>query len=410
MKPGSRLLALAALVLQVHGADNYLDTSLIGSSERTAAAVRGNNALGSHMASSWEHEAAAVINGRFEGISFKARAEQRRIDPERGQRRHHDDLRLLELATARNVGEHGVITLGKTFLNWDVGLSAQPLGFFQWENQLTDLGDSLGQAEGIPLVAAAWLDERFDLTVAYGSGRRSRGKRVLEQAALNLGWHNEQLALALVAQKPAGGRVGVGGTFSWTARPELVVHGSLFRRRGNSREMDRRLLDGSGFAQLGRWREHDQRHYLKSVLGATWAFGADSSLIAEWSYDAAGLDRQQWQRYRQLVEQDLAAYRQQADNYAAYQLYADSAALHESGARRHYLFLQWRGSEGNWSFAPLLRFGEGGSVMSHLGGSYRLSRSATANFGLTHFSGRRGSEYDYLPIRYIARLSLNWTF
>lgn len=403
-------VGLAATSLQVYG-DDYLDATLIGVSERVVAAAQGGNVDKLYLDSSWEHGLAAILNGRAAGISFKGRAQRSRIESATGEHRTDDDLRLLELATSRVWGERVMATVGKTFLNWDVGLSAQPLGFFQWENQLTDIGDSLSQAEGIPLLALAWLGDGFDITAAYGGGVDKNRDHVPEQAALNLGWRHDRVTWALVAQRPAAGRTGLGGTFSWTATPELVVHGSLFSRRGSARGIDRRLIDPDyPIGEFGPWRQKDRRHYLKSVLGATWSLSGNSSLVAEWSYDASGLDRRQWQLYRQTLARDIQQYRDAPEGTALFDLYTDAKALTTNGARQHYLFLQWRFSEGDWSFSPLLRAGEGGAVMAHLSASYRLTKASSANLALTSFQGRADSEYRQLPTRHIARVSLNWTF
>jgi hypothetical protein len=123
------------------------------------------------------------------------------------------------------------INMGKTILNWDTGLSFQPVGFFQNERDLADLGDFEGRAQGIPLIAVTRALQSFDVTAAFSDRlegpendvRRSRRQGAIRLAAdigpLTTGW-----IVHAAEDRPLGGAL----TVSATVTERLVIHGSAY--------------------------------------------------------------------------------------------------------------------------------------------------------------------------------------
>lgn len=294
-------------------AEGYLDLAAIGSARRHQIAYQGPFVAGLVPISRQEHELALLAAGRLLDTRFRVRLGEASTRTDIRPRTTKQSARLMELAKSIAIHDQSILTLGKTALNWDVGYTLQPVGFFERRRDLYDGADIEGRVEGLPLLAFAWLDGEHGLTLAYAAERDDATRRKDERWGLNASWNTGGLSTALILHKPGGRPVGLGGTLAWTASDQTVVHASAYAR---SR--------------------------LQAVLGAMHALDPRHALTVEWSYDGTASGPGDWRQYRSTIDGDLAWYEQQPGAAASARLLNDIGRLTASSIGRHRLFVQWR--------------------------------------------------------------------
>jgi hypothetical protein len=326
-------------------------------------------------------EAALLASGRWMDTRFRLRAAAARTGSDTAGHRTGSTLRLLELARSFDFGEHGILTLGKTALNWDVGQSLQPVGFFDPPVDLLDGAAFEGRSAGMPLLALAWITGPQSLTLAYASQRVAADRPRVERWGLNAGWNGDSLSVALVLHKASGASAGLGGTLSWTASDQSVLH--------------------AAFSAAGRPR---------AVAGLTHALDAHNSWTIEIGHDGQALDAAAWAAWRNTMQTHRQRYLVQPDAPNRLALLDDIAQLGPLRAARRQLYLQWRHQQENGSVMPQLLAGSDGSVLINVTAGWRWGGHWAAEAAWTRLLGSAGSLAAQLPSRGSLRLSVKAGF
>jgi hypothetical protein len=328
-----------------------------------------------------QHAVALLASGRLLDTRFRLRASAAEERSDTAVRSSSGKVRLMELARSFAVGENGILTLGKTAINWDVGQAMQPVGFFERQADLVDGEDFEGRVEGLPLLAMAWLSETHSLTLAYASEHdRSTGQRA-ERWGVNAGWATQGLSAALVLHKAAGQPPGLGGTLAWTASERSVVHASAY-------------ADGK----------------LRAVAGLTHATDAHNSWIAEVNLDGHALASTDWERWRSRLQAHRQQHLQQPSARSSADLLDDIQQLGATSVGRSRLYLQWRHQQEDWSLMPQLLAGSDGSVLWNLTVAWRWRGVLSVEGAWTRLGGGAASYHAQLPWRSRAWLGLKASF
>lgn len=378
-----RRLALPLLLgtgLHVHAAD-HLDLATVGSARRHQVAHQGPFVAGMVPVLSQERELALLAAGRVLDTKVRVRLGETVSRTDIGLRTAKQTAKLMELAKSIEIADRGIVTLGKSALNWDVGYTLQPVGFFEREPDLYDGEEIEGRGEGLPLLAFAWIGSEHSVTLAYGAERYHATNEKDERWGLNASWTTGGLSTALILHKPSGRPVGVGGTLAWTASDQTVVYASAYARRR-----------------------------LKSVLGITHAIDHRNTLTLEWSNDGTAMHPGDWERYRSKIQADVAQHERQPDAASSQELLDDIRLLGVWKVGRHHLFIQWRHQNEAWSLSPHVLLGDEGSLLLSLVMTGRLREKVTVEGAWTRFDGRSTSLYAHLPRRATFRLSVKATF
>jgi hypothetical protein len=197
--------------------------------------------------------------GDLAGVSWRMRVERTSMQTN-GDSDAEADWRLQELSKTFALGERTSLIVGKRVISWDVSLSSTPLGFFQRMPNLTDVADRSEQAEGLPLVALAYVGPRMDVTWVYSDDTLhddNRGNRGLRQAAVNLTRTWGRGSYSAILQKPFGQAIGTGVAASITASDSVTLQ-----------------MSGIVRGAQARW-----------VAGAVWAPSPATNIVLEWSRD-----------------------------------------------------------------------------------------------------------------------------
>jgi hypothetical protein len=402
-----RALAWGLLVVATSaGASDFFQPSLVASMTRNAVAYQGPFVEGLVPLVEHESELALLAKGEVFGTEFKLRAERLESTDDTRANRSRSALRLMELSKSFSLGEQGILTLGKTTLDWDVGFMTQPVGFFQRKKNLLDISDVQGRIEGIPLMAAGWIGPTLSITGVY-SPRSGSGLQVMpEQWALNAGLNIRQLSMAAILRRARGSETGIGATFAWTASEHTVLHGSLFATRSGGAMSS---AHASGADQGGEQRSGDSRGVLsRSLLGLAYSLSENNTLLTEISYDGSSLDKSEWHQYRKRVAEHVANYRETQTALATDNLLRDASALSRGSVHRGQLLFQWRHQQADWSLTPMVLVNDRGGVLFSLAVGLRLAPKADVSLNVMRTGGSADSVYGCLPNKGALQATLRW--
>jgi len=328
-----------------------------------------------------QQELALLASGRVLDTRFRLRASATVSHADTATRSSAGTGRLMELARSFAFGENGVITIGKTALNWDVGQALQPVGFFERPADLVDGQDFEGRGEGLPLLAVAWISDSHSLTLAYAAAKDGTAGQRVERWGLNAGWSRQGMSAALVLHKAAGLPPGIGGTLAWTASERSVVHASVYARDA-----------------------------LRAVAGITYAPDAHTSWVAEISHDGQALAPAEWGRWRTRLQAHLQQHLLQPDARSSADLLTDISQLGGASVGRGRLYLQWRQQQEGWSLMPQVLAGSDGSVWWNITANWRWRGWLALEGSWTRWTGGAASYNAHLPSRSSARLGIKASF
>lgn len=341
-------------------------------------------------------ELALGLDGRFLDVDWRIRLTAR----EDGDETHLDED-LQELAWRVRWGDRWLLTLGKTQLQWDVGQSMQPLGFFQRDVDFNDPTDALGRSEGLPLAALTYLADQMSFEVVYSDDTMEAAdgfNRGMKQGAARVSGDAGSLSWALIARWVEGSALAFGASAAVGAGDDVILYGSIYAPQGSRRPIHRFVLDGAvGLATRdpnGPWRTDDDGIFVRATTGVSWAPAQYWSASAELSHDEAGLDDTQWRTFRALVGAHRDAFATMP-GLALANLAWDSATLARSGARRSYAFARISWARDDFSVALSTRSGLADrATLLNLNAAWAPSPLWRAQMSATQFLASEGGEFD----------------
>lgn len=373
------LVALAAAT--VVRADEPPAWALVASTRHQQVAHQGPFLPGLVPLDRQRQEAALLTSGRWMDMRFRLRASTARTGTDAAAHGTSRSVQLLELSRSFEFGDHGIVTLGKTALNWDVGQALQPVGFFEPPVDLLDGAEFEGRSEGMPLLALAWITGPQSLTLAYASQRLEAGRGRLDRWGLKAGWNTDGLSADLVLHKASGASTGLGGTLSWTATERSVLHAAL-----------------SAAGQL------------RAVAGLTHALDAHNSWTVEIGHDGHALDAAAWAAWRDTMRVHRQQFLLQPDAVNRLALLNDIARLGTLRTGRQQLYLQWRHQQEDGSVMSQLLANSDGSRLLNLTVGWRWRGNWATELAWTRLIGSAGSQAAQLPSRGSLRLSIKAGF
>ena len=362
-------------------------------------------------------ELALGLEGNWGEVSYRLRATATDgWDPDAAGR---TDVVLQELSREWIAGKNLRLLVGKSVLSWDVGFSAQPLGFFQTEQDFRDITDRFGRSEGLPLIALTWLGESGSVAVVYSNDFENAPdgfNEGLRQWGLNVVYDLPGLTVSGVVQQPEDQRLGLGGSISGVAGSRYAFHGSVFVRRGTRRPTHRSIetqeLVFWNSDPYGSFRRHDDRYFARWVIGGRVTPDPWSEFLVEWVHDDRGFDRAEWRRFLKLV--DFHRWGGTADvpqESVAANLLHDGQALIRNGARQDYLYVRYsrqieRSSVAISAFVGVADGSFIPAVSADLAKVGRLVLGARASA----FVGSGSSEFGMIALDWIIDASVRYDF
>lgn len=354
---------------------------------------------------------AGLLEGSYQGISWRARLEAQHTPEQSGSR-----LIVQEFNRVFRLNEQSTLSLGKRLYALDPGYLNQPLGFFQKRLDLSDPLDTLGQSEGVPMAALSWSSARASMLALYsrdGENPPDGYNRGVEQALLKFGYEFDQLSAGLLLRRASGEAHGLGASFSAAWGESLSCYGAYYRALGSQRPILSSLLEGGTVSAnepgIGQYRSNDGQAYPRASLGLRWTPADLPQVQIEYAYDRRGLSGSQYagllQTIRRNQESALPVPVRQA------RLADLSQLLIATGARRHYLSLSLAHSLHAWDLnAGLYASLEDRSRVWHAGAEYKLSPALALLLAATRQSGTRDSERALSPIAGTLAARLRFTF
>ncbi len=352
-------------------------------------------------------ETAIILEGELHGATFRIRGDVQ--DDRDGDGDLESNLQLLELSKTFNLSDRLSVFGGKRTLAWDTGLSYQPTGFFQRQVNFTDLTDSFGRAEGLPMLGATYFGDGFDITAVYSDdiGQQSDGfNRGLKQWALNVTRSGDNGDLSLVLQQPLDQSIGLGVIGSRSIGADYVIYGSIFGRKGTNRPINQQILSGETPITFDNpivsLRRNEDRIRPRGLLGLSASLTDTLTLNAEYSFDLRGLNDAEWSSFNSQLYFYESFFLTEDDFLKRKKLFVSllylTDTLIEGGARRHYGFLRLANSDVRWGASAFTRIGlEDGSAVI---GTEVKRQFNTHVIGIqaTGFVGSETSEYGRLPV------------
>jgi hypothetical protein len=347
---------------------------------------------------------AGVIEGQLWQNTFRLRAEFTRENGVQSRERHSSQV--LELNRVFRLSDSTTFSIGKRILSIDQSSFSQPLGFFQTQADFADLTDSLGKAEGLPMVVAGWAGG--DATVAFIASNDFEHKidgfnRGLKQTALKVTYELPDLSLTGLVRKAPGESVGAGGSYSFVPSERLNLYGSAYVARGTLRPVSPLLMAGhTGLFS----RQNDGVLYPRFTIGSAFSFNTDMRIQGELIYDRRGLSGEQFDELlRRAAELSLAGPR----NIAS--LASLGSSLTGRGARRRYLSLLATRSLDAWSLsAGTYASLEDSSAVCYASVSTSLATRMSAVMSITRMIGGSGSERQLGPVGSGSSFSLRLSY
>ncbi|WP_338846208.1 hypothetical protein V8J88_20925 [Massilia sp. W12] len=339
---------------------------------------------------------ALTLDGEHAGFTWRVRALAARAGGNPAQQ----EVRLKELNKVWRLNQDCKLSLGKRILAWDVGFLLQPLGFFQTQPNLSDLQDLAGNSEGLPLALLSCRVAQglaLDLAHSRDSAPLDYGNRGLRQTVLRLSGQQGQLSYALLARQVREVGHGVGASLSYTPLESLEAHASLYWQRGQRSWRHAGLQTADQFWFSNPYQEQRSESWRgQSLLGLNWTPRDWPALTLEWSHNGNGMQRDEWRRWRQMVDWHRSAPGPQA--LREVNLLWDAQSLPPQGMLRDYAYLQWQGAHAGWDWSLGQSFGlQDGSRAAFLNLRRGLWRGASIGFSISHFARKGGTEYAYLP-------------
>ncbi|MBC3873807.1 hypothetical protein H8K55_09415 [Undibacterium sp. LX15W] len=360
------------------------------------------------------HNLSMSADGDFAGISWRARALFSRDDVHTNGK----EFRIKELNKVWTVSDRCVISAGKRILAWDVGYLAQPVGFFQTQTVLTDLVDTAGNSEGLPLAMfSCSVGKQHAVDVVYSDDFDESSmvnNRGLRQAALRLSGYRGQTSYAVIARQVKNGGYGFGTTVSTTIGDELELHGSLYAHHGSTQLLHRGLVDSA--AQF--WRADPYLPYAKNsfstqaLLGFTWTPRDFPIFTVEFSHNDNGLNRAQWQRWQELVTYHQKAHQTEIPkSFRDGNLLWDLKTINQQGTRRDYAYVQVQGTVADIGYSIGQKLGlNDRSIGSFVSLRKELNKTSYVMLALSHFSTAKHTEFAYLPSSEAVTLRIGSSF
>lgn len=361
-------------------------------------------------------EAAVLVEGEAAGFTWRARADAIGTGDDWPERTR---VRLQELSYQRRIGERWSVSIGKQERSWDTGLAFRPLGFFRSRPDLRDILDREGRQEGLPLVSATYVDDRFIVEAVASDdvfGDVDDGIEARQWAA-RLSGQLGKLDASLVVRQAAGQRPGIGGSASYAAGA-VELHFDAYGGPRARRRVHRGALESSGNGVAAELYASDpfmlvrggHGTVLSSVIGATWAPSGKLSLGAEYIHQGSGFSTRQWSNYLDLVADHRAALDTPSRGLAIANLAYDLDVL-RGAVRRDYLFLRGATSWKDFSIS-VSAFTGLADASALLNGTVtrKLGRKAEAVLTVSGFVGRDNAEFGLVPFGTIVSLSLRRSF
>ncbi len=366
--------------------------------------------------SSDQLEAAILVEGDTKGLSWRVRGEavgDLAHWPERKK------IRIQELAYQRKVGERWSFSIGKQERSWDSGLAFRPLGFFRTRPDLRDPTDREGRQQGLPLVSATYVGDRFTAEIVAsddvfgGVGDEIEARQWAARVSSQIG----KLDASLVVRQAAGQRPGLGASITY-ATGAFELHGDAYV--GPTRRMRRHsgLLGDDSVDVPGDLYRSDPFFVdrgggsttLNSVVGFTWTPVRNLAVTAEYIHQGGGLSDERWSDYLDLIASHRAALETRSRGLAVANLAYDLNVL-GSSVRKDYLYVRASGTWHGFAMSGLAFTGlaDGGAT---LGGtlSHALGSKVEAQLAITAFVGNPRSEFGLVPLGTVTRLNLRRPF
>lgn len=357
-------------------------------------------------------ETAAVVDGHIRGLRFRLRAEAFG-DPQSGWP-DRSDIRLKELSYGWRLNPAWSLSIGKQQRAWGSALSAQPLGFFRFDTDLTDTLDSEGRIEGLPMVVATRLGEKlnFEAIVSDPLSNDDPLKTLNNrQVAIRLsGDPAPRLNASLILRQRSGAPLGVGGSATY-AVGAVEVHVDAFYGPPQARYVYAGFSDPAPVLHAGNpfMLEKSGPASLRTVVGFTWTPTQEIGFQAEWSHRGDGVSGGDWDRY--LAGLDLHRATLATPRFGqGFQNLAWDLTASRTGRSDHLLVMaSLTRQTSSYRILSTVSLADG-SAFTSLSAGWTLPYRVNLGLGLTAFSGGSRTELGVIPIRGSAYVSLSRAF
>lgn len=273
-----------------------------------------------------EITAAAVLDGRWEGVRFRYRLDANQQRGGKGPTAFsnvHLDGRLLQLRRRFTLSDRWALSVGKFNESFDYGHYAQVLNFLSDNIISGDFEDLAARATGFPMAKLSYNAERFGVDLIYSDDRSSDAayrfhsqnsgfNRGLRQWLGVLRVNFDEINWTVLVQKPSDMSAGFGASFIYTQNAQMQWYGALFAQPGSRLPVLRNIYP-DGTAPLGvddvytsspyfASRLRQSRWYSRSMLGIGWTSEEQLSLRFEWLHDKNGMSPSDFSRWRQIID------------------------------------------------------------------------------------------------------------
>ena len=357
-------------------------------------------------------ETAAVVDGHIRGLRFRLRAEAFG-DPQSGWP-DRSDIRLKELSYGWRLDEAWSLSIGKQQRAWGSALSAQPLGFFRSDTDLTDTLDSEGRIEGLPMVVATRLGEKvnFEAIISDPLSDSDPLKTLNNrQIAVRLsGDPAPRLNASLILRQRSGAPLGVGGSATYAAGA-IELHADAFYGPPQARYVYAGFSDPTPVLHTGNpfiLEKHGPAS-LRTVIGVTWTPTQELGFQAEWSLRGDGVTGDDWNRYLAGLDLHRAALATPRFGQGFQNLAWDLSAA-RAGRTDHLLAMaSLTRQTSSYRILTSVSLADG-SAFTSLSAGWTLPYRINLSLGLSAFSGGARTELGVIPIKGSAYVSLSRAF
>lgn len=367
------------------------------------------------------HETALIVSGSQSLGQLTELSYRVRFDYNERRQDERYDYQIQEFSVSAFAFDNWLFNLGKTQIGWDMASSFQPLGFFQPTQNLFDLTDIQSRFSGLPLASATYLQDNWSATFVYSNDYWSsydHFNRGVEQWASRLQVMTSSVELAIVAQKPAGQKPGIGASVVASPSEHSVAYLSAFYRQGTRRLQNEQIRAGElTFAidpPFAASLKQANQPFWRAVIGLSLALpGVDISV--EVSHDERGLDTAQWRNLTDLINfhRDVMTTSSNPDmvQLAGLNMFYNSQSLETTGSQKSYAFLNCQTDffDGRIAFFSRVSLQDKSGVYGitfnrQLGSGLTLLASAQA------FVGQDNDEFGLTPLDHSMQVTLRYVF
>lgn len=268
-----------------------------------------------------ETTAAAVVDGKWEGVRLRYRIDHHQQRGGAGSATFSKDRRggyLLQLHKKFVLSDHWALKVGSFNESFDYGHYAHVLDFLS-DTISNDVEDLQARVTGFAMAKLGYSTGRFGVDLIYSDDSRYRSNsqntgfnRGLRQWLGVLRGHSDETDWTALVQKPSDMHMGFGASFIHTPDAQVQWYGALFAQRGSRLPVLRNIYpDGTAALEAddvytenpyAASRLLQDKWYTRSMLGIGWTSEEQLGLRIEWLHDENGMSPSDFSRWRQIVD------------------------------------------------------------------------------------------------------------